>query len=167
MNHRLLVVAILAWATQAGAACVAGDPVATARWIFANDRGFALQQTGRDLSKRANYLSASLYGLLRADWKCQDVEKGACALDADPWINAQDGEQLSPINFVLSSSVGSKATVRMNYRFGWSDTSNPPPVPAETRMEFSRDAKTGCWQLDDLVGREGVSLKRVLKGQSP
>jgi hypothetical protein len=163
MNTRYVVATALAWATQSGAACVADDPVATARWIYANDRGFAFHQSGRDLSKRVTYLSPALYALLRADWECQKVEEGICALDADPWLNAQDGEELPPVNFLLTSTVSSKATVTMTFRFGWQDTNSPVPVPAEARLELSRDAQSGCWQLDDLIGRKGVSLKKQLK----
>lgn len=92
------------------AACVAPDPVTTAQWIYANQRPFAFQKAGEDLAKRAEFLSPSLYALLTAEWKCQDKEQGLCALDADPWINAQDGAALDPIVFELVASDRTSAT---------------------------------------------------------
>ena len=158
-----MIVVTLAWAAQAGGACVADGPLETARWIHANERSFAFQQTGRDLTKRATFVSPELYALLRAEWRCQDAEEGLCALDADPWLNAQDGEELGPLAFTIVSRTEVAAAVRMSYRFGWKDVTNPRPVPAETKIELVRDAATGCWLLDDLIGREGRSLKKQLQ----
>jgi hypothetical protein len=163
MNLRLLLTAVLAWTTQAGADCVADGPLATARWIYTNDRDFAFQQTARDLSERSTYLSPSLLGLLLADWRCQVAEQGVCALDADPWVNAQDGEELPPIDFFLASTESTKVTVMMTFRFGWHDTDTPAPVPASASLVLYRDAESECWQLDDLIGPKDISLKQRLK----
>lgn len=164
-SHCLALVVILVPAmTNAATACVAADPVGAAQWIYSNQRDFAFQKTGQDLSKRAQFLSPSLYERLRAEWKCQDVEEGICRLGSDPWINAQDGEERPPIKFELTMSAASTATVRMQFQY----LLNPPTaVPAQVKLSFVRDAKTGCWLLDDLVGGEGGSLKQQLQGQTP
>lgn len=162
-KHHLIFVCALTLATWDVAACVAADPVDTARWIYTNQRTFAFQKPGEDLSKRAQFLSPKLYGLLRAEWKCQDVEEGICSLDSDPWLNAQDGDALAPITFELASSTASTATVRMRFSFGWGGNNTPKPVPAEAKLDFVKDAKLSCWLLDDLVGREGRSLTKKIQ----
>jgi hypothetical protein len=162
-NPHLVIVVALAWAARAGAACVAEGPLETARWIHSNERSFAFQQTGRDLSSRTAFLSPKLYALLRAEWRCQDAEEGLCALDSDPWLNAQDGEELDPVAFSIVSRTDAAAIVRMSYRFGWKDAATPRPVPAEAKLELIRDAATGCWLLDDLIGRDDRSLKKQLQ----
>jgi hypothetical protein len=162
-SRHLSGVLALALAGQAGAACVAEGPLETARWIHARERAFALRAEGADPGTRPPFLSATLHSLLRAEWECQDVEEGICALDSDPWINAQDGEALQPISFEVVPGPGTSATVRMSYRFGWHDVSDPPPEPAEARLMMTYDAGSGCWVLDDLIGGEGRSLRKQLE----
>ncbi|MBL8224637.1 MAG: hypothetical protein JNM50_04840 [Chromatiales bacterium] len=162
-SHHLSGVLALALAGQAGAACVAEGPLETARWIHARERAFAFRAEDADPGNRHAFLSATLYSLLRAEWECQDVEEGICALESDPWINAQDGEELQPISFDMLPGSGTSATVRMSYRFGWRDVSDPAPVPGEATLMMTYDADLGCWVLDDLIGREHRSLRKQLE----
>ena len=161
--RHLTVITFSIWACSAGAACVASGPLETARWIHSNARGFAFQAAGEDLSKRARFLSPALYGLLQADWNCQNVEEGICNLDADPWINAQDGEELAPITFALAAQNASSASVAMSFLFGWQGSNEPKPVAAQAKLAMVLDQKTGCWLLDDLIGRDKLSLKKQLQ----
>ncbi len=163
INRHLAILSTVMWAVSAKAACVADGPLETARWIHSNERNFAFQQEGRNQSDRARFLSPTMYDLLQAEWKCQDVEDGFCALDSDPWLNAQDGEELQPIVFALASSNGTTATVRMSFRFGWSGVSKPRPVAMEAQLHLIKDMQSGCWLLDDLVGGERRSLKKQLQ----
>jgi hypothetical protein len=159
----LVAVFALAYGAQVGATCIAEGPLETAQWIHSQERAFAFRADDAALGKRAAFLSAALHSLLLTEWKCQELEDGVCALESDPWINAQDGEELQPISFALSSVAGERATVRMTYRFGWRDVSTPAPVAAEARLMMTYDAASGCWVLDDLIGGEGRSLRRQLQ----
>jgi len=141
-------------------ACVATGPVKTAQWIYTNEQGFAFQSEDEDLVARKRFLSPRLYGLLAANWKCENEEQGLCALSSDPWINAQDGEVLPPITFNLQTETAAAATVRMRYRFG-----SAPSEPAQTQLKLIKNAKSGCWLLDDLVGRANESLIKQLQVQ--
>jgi hypothetical protein len=162
-KRRLLLLCLVMLGAQSAAACVAPDPVATARWIYSNQRAFASQKQGEDLRKRADFLSPALYKLLRTEWKCEDAEQGPCKLWADPWINAQDGEEQA-VTFEPASATASAATVRMRFQF----VLNPPSAQtAEATLHFTLNPKSGCWLLDDLVGRAGHSLKKQLQTRTP
>ena len=160
---RSLVIVALTLVAHSAIACVATGPVKTAQWIQSNERSFAFQSEGEDLVARKRFLSPRLYGLLAANWKCENAEQGICALDSDPWVNAQDGGELPPIKFTLlvaTAAAATTATVRMNYQFGWDGM---PSESAETQLKFIKNAKSGCWLLDDLVGREKRSLVEQLQ----
>lgn len=159
---RILAILACALVAHSAFACVASGPEKTAQWIHTNERSFAFQQEGSDLTKRKRFLSPRLYDLLAANWKCENAEQGLCGLDSDPWVNAQDGGELQPIKFSLLISTPATATVRMSYTFGWTGT---PGEAAETQLKFIKNAKSGCWLLDDLVGRAKYSLIEQLQVQ--
>jgi len=137
-KYRNVVTMAFVLMTQSAAACVASDPLTTAEWIYTNERDFAFQTEGRELSARKRFLSPRLYDLLAANWKCEDIEAGMCALSSDPWTNAQDGGELPPIKFKLHSENAAGATVRMSFQFGWPDS---PGEPAEVLLKFVKEPK--------------------------
>lgn len=162
MRHLPILGPILACVSQASAACVADDPESMAQWIYDNDRSFYAQTIKFDFHQRISYLSPRLYALLAAKWDCENAEQGICALGADPWINAQAGEILPPRRFELVSSASQTAKVKMTFVFGWQESNSPPPVHATAFLKFIQNRNTGCWHLDDLIGRDGTSLKAEL-----
>jgi hypothetical protein len=150
------------WVAPVTAACVASNPVDTARWIYTNQRSFPFQGRGEDLSKRAEFLSSGLYGLLRAEWKCEDREQGLCNLGSDPWTDSNAGEEFPPLKFELASSTALTATVRFSYRFAFNGPTDSKATSGVTVLQLVKEAKSACWVLDDLIGREGTSLKKQL-----
>jgi hypothetical protein len=160
----LCVIAVCA-TSLSKAACVANGALETARWIQSKQRLFYAQTDMTPKSKKA-FLSQELFALLKRDWDCQNKEEGICAIDADPWTDAQDGGELPPIKFDLVSSDSIKARVRMRYQFGWTEADAPKPEPAQTFLLLVKDTKTNCWLLDDLIGRsstDSFSLKENLR----
>ena len=147
----------------ADASCLGADPADTARNLFRDHRAFAFQVAGEDLRLRKAFLSPDLYDLLRAEWRCQDLEQGICSLDSDPWLNAQDGEVIAPVRFVTVVTSAARASVAMRFRF---QLNAPESSVAEATLSFVKGA-SGCWLLDDLVGREGRSLKKQLQEATP
>lgn len=141
----------------AESACVAAGPVEAARWVHEKKQSFPY-----DDPDGLSFLSPQLHDLLVAERNCERRNEGLCSLGANPWINAQDGDMLPPINFELTSSTATTATVRMSYRFGWTDQIEKA-ASAANRFEFLRDPESGCWLLDDLAGRVGISLKALLQ----
>jgi hypothetical protein len=150
-------------AGQAAAACVADGPLATARWIFNEQSGFAVFLSSQDKKVMQSFLSPGLFVLLQAEWRCQVIEEGLCAFDNDPWLNADSGQVLEPVSFEVASMSASRASVDMRFRYGWQDQETPAPVPAKATLTLLKDAASGCWLLDDLVGREGQSLRKAME----
>ena len=150
-------------AGQAAAACVADGPLATARWIFARQSGFAVFLSSQDKHVMQSFLSPGLFTLLQAEWRCQVIEEGLCAFDDDPWLNADTGEVLDPVTFRIDAATASRAEIGMQFRYGWKDRQTPRPVPAHATLTLVKVAPSGCWLLDDLVGRKGLSLRKAME----
>jgi hypothetical protein len=155
-----IMAALVLLAGPAAAACVAQSPVATARWIFEQQSGFAVFQTSQDRKVMQAFLSPSLFQLLQTEWSCQVIEEGLCALDTDPWLNAGDEELLGPVSFDVTSISSSRATVEMQFRYGKLDQSATAPGTATLWLVL--DTASGCWLLEDLVGGKGKSLRKTL-----
>jgi len=153
-------------ARQAAAACLAGGPVETARWIYTNQRTFTVYQTPQDSRLMARFLSPALLGLLKVEWQCQVIEEGLCALDTDPWTNKEDDEALAPVGFESAGTGASgAATVQMRFRFARAGhRSGAAPESGKATFRLVKDKASGCWLLDDIVGSGGVSLAATLRG---
>ena len=160
MVRRIIFLCVLASAGGVAGACVADGPLETAKWIYARQKDFSFQGAGsKDVRP---ILSPRFRHLLEQNWKCERKAEGLCAFDWDPWTDAQDGEILGPVRFETTASSATKATVKMAFRFGWEGTNDPKPIAATAKLKMLLDQKAGCWVLDDLIGREGRSLKTHL-----
>lgn len=164
VNARVVAaLGIVLAAGQAAAACVADSPLETARWIRANQSGFAIYRSPQDTATMARFLSPRLLGLLKVEWQCQVIEEGLCAVESDPWTNALEGDVLGPLAFEPVARAAASATIDMRFRFGWSSAAARKPVPAQARLTLVKDTGSGCWLLDDLVGGKGQSLVGQLR----
>ncbi len=134
-----------------------------ARWIYANQSGFSVYQFPQDLKLMKRFLSPRLLGLLEVEWRCQVVSEGPCAVDTNSWTNTEDGAPPNPIRFTLAATTALRSTVRVQFgvRSGGGGTSRP--LRARATLSLVRDAKSGCWLLDDLVGMQGLSLVKQLR----
>jgi hypothetical protein len=159
----VLALGALLLAGQVAAACVADGPLATARWIFDKQSGFAVFLSSQDKKVMQSFLSPGLFTLLQAEWRCQVIEEGLCAFDFDPWLNADTGQVLDPVTFEVATMSSSRATVNMHFLYGWPAPDTRKPVPAVATLVLVKDAASGCWLLDDLVGRKGQSLRKAME----
>lgn len=91
------------------------------------------------------------------------IEEGLCAVDNDPWLNSDVGQVLNPVAFEVGSLSAIRATVDMRFRYGSKDGNAPESEPAQATLTLVKDAASGCWLLDDLVGRKGQSLRKALE----
>lgn len=158
MSRTLALLCGCAFSGIVSAACPATDPVATAQWVFKNHQNFYAFKKGS-----AEYLSPALYGLLKTDWQCQK-EGDECAIDGDPWTNAQDGDILQPPTYQLASSAANGAVVDMTYPFGWKGT--PEQATQQTTHVSLVKNAASCWVLDDLTVDKNDSLAKTLKDYS-
>lgn len=150
------MLSLLVVGSPAARACAAQDPIDTARVLHAKHHDFSRNDQGLK-----EILSPSLWQMLVRNWKCEDGGD-VCAIDADPWTDAQDGEMLSTPTFKLEAGTATTAKVEASYRFGWKES----PDKATDEKSFVllvKDAKSGCWRVDDLLGAHGNSLAKALR----
>ncbi|QDW01040.1 DUF3828 domain-containing protein [Pseudomonas sp. KBS0707] len=141
--------------STAQAACPAATPVDTARWFYEKHQDFYLSGKGS-----ADYLSKPLLGLLKKDWACQNGDQ--CAVSANPWTDAQDGDVQKPIDWKLVSNSDKQAVVEMTYNLGYKDAPQQPVTSQTTRLLLTKNASS-CWVLDNLQGPQGVALMQTLE----
>lgn len=156
---RTLVLVVLALvAPAAPGACVSQDPTVVARWLYEKAPGFS-----HNPASGGDHLAIALRKLIERDQKL--CPKGdVCAIDWDPWTDAQDGEIVGPVAFSVAERTTTTAVVRMQYRF--LNSSNPLDATDEVNtLRFELQKKTGCWGLIDLESRRGPSesLKRTFE----
>lgn len=144
----LVAAGLLAGAGDARAACLGDTPVATAAAFYRDHYTF----WNDPLPSLERIVSARLLRLLKQDRACGDGGE-VCAINADPWLDAQDGEALDPRFVAQGQNV-----VQVRYRFVLGDAQ--PSQPQVARLRLAREG--GCWRVDDLVGPNGGSLRDAL-----
>lgn len=136
------------------AACPADDPVASAKGFYSAHRSFYMEEP----SKIKNLASPRLLAVLEKEFKCSNGE--ICAIEADPWMDAQDGGIGTPIAFSLVSNSGLLAKVQMTYTFVQSKTQRRKQ---HVTLLLQRNSPSDCWLIGDLVGPRGSSLVTTLE----
>lgn len=102
-------------------------------------------------------VSPHLLELLKREEKCSDGY--ICAIEADPWTDAQDGDVSEPITFEIDSHAEGKDVVRMCYRFVL-DARRPKSECSRVVVSKTAD---GRWLVDDLIAPDGKSLRHLLE----
>ena len=97
-------------------------------------------------------VTPSLRKLLIQEQTCSAAPQ-ICAIDADPWLDAQDGEARHA-EFSLTEDGH---IVKINYLF----TIESEAQKRTAYLHLTRMA--GCWRVSDLVGPEGRSLHHALE----
>lgn len=108
-----------------------------------------LQRSGRSLRR--------VFSLLEREYECAQGQ--ICALEADPWTDAQDGKIGKPVEFATVNNSGAEATVSMTYPFVLGKAHRQQRVT----LLLQRDSPGDCWLLGDLVGPRGASLVRTIE----
>lgn len=130
----------------------ASTPVASTELLYRSAPDFYHAQPDKThslLSKRLGYL-------LSKEYQCADGV--ICAIDANPWTDAQNGEILEP-TFREVSHADTSSHIRMCYRLSLASTQLKQRCAT---IVVVRDA-TGHWLIDDLVSPSGISLQHTLE----
>ncbi|MEE5044043.1 DUF3828 domain-containing protein [Pseudomonas alliivorans] len=157
MSRSLALVIACLLSSTAHAACPAATPVDTGRWIYEKHQDFYINGKGS-----ADYLSKPLLSLLKRDWTCQGPGGDQCAIAANPWTDAQDGDVQKPIEWKLVSNEDKQAVVEMTYMLGYKDAPQQAPASQTSRLRLVKNPN-GCWALDDLQGPQEVALTQTLQ----
>ena len=148
-SFRTLAFLVVLWTIRgAAAACPSDDPAVVAKSFYADHAEFSSE----DPAKIKAIVTQRLFEALDREHKCAQGQ--ICALEADPWMDAQDGEIGKPVEFATVSNSGIAATVSMTYPFILDKT----PRRQHVTLLLRRDSAKGCWLLNDLVGPRGDSL---------
>ena len=158
----LAVLCAVGFSTAQGASCLGQDPVETARNFHKKYRDFY----ARDTRPLASVLTPTFASVLQRNYDCQVREQGICAVDVDPWTNAQDGDVYNP-RFGIQTTVGElQATVAMDYLFKFDKKEKGKPQSVKLQLT-RRDVKS-CWLVDEFYAPDGVPLTRTIrKGLEP
>ncbi|MCF5709875.1 DUF3828 domain-containing protein [Pseudomonas syringae] len=157
MSRTLAIAIACLLSSTAQAACPAATPADTAKWIYEKHQDFYINGKGS-----ADYLSKPMLSLLKRDWTCQGPGSDQCAITANPWTDAQDGDVQKPIDWKQVSSEDKQAVVEMTYLLGYRDAPQQAPATQTSRLRLVKNPN-GCWALDDLQGPQEVALTQTLQ----
>ena len=151
---RVLAFLVVLWTIRgAAAACPSDDPAAVAKLFYADHAEFSSE----DPAKIKEIITQRFFDALDREHKCAQGQ--ICALEADPWMDAQDGKIGKPVEFATVNNSGIEATVSMTYPFILEKT----PRQQRVTLLLQRDTPKSCWLLNDLVGPHGDSLVRTIE----
>ncbi len=139
---------------SAHAACAIADPAAAAQAFYSGHADFSSQDP---IAFKA-LLTPRLFAALDKEYKC--AQGDICAIEADPWTDAQDGSIAKPVAFATTSNAGGKAAVAMTYLFVL-DKAHRKQQHATLLLQ--RASASECWLLDDLKGPRGDSLVQTIE----
>ena len=135
------------------ASCAIDDPAAVAKTFYSQHANFSSE----DPARIRKIVTPRLFDALNREYKCAQGQ--ICALEADPWTDAQDGRIGKPVEFATASNSGVEATVSMTYPFILGKTHDQKRLT----LLLQRESPTDCWLLSDLVGPRGESLVRAIE----
>ncbi|WP_324016373.1 hypothetical protein [Aeromonas hydrophila] len=104
-------------------------------------------------------LTPDFFAVLSSEAAC-NADGEVCAIDADPWINAQDGQVSEPVSFTLANTQEQGVTVRMQYLFALSYTQKEPQTVS---LHFQKSGDNRCYLMDDFIPPGDGSLKQRLR----
>ncbi|HTD29478.1 MAG TPA: hypothetical protein VK660_08840 [Xanthomonadaceae bacterium] len=136
------------------AACAIDDPVAAAQSFYTKHAEFSSQ----DPTAIKALLTRRFFAALDMEYKCAQGQE--CAIEADPWTDAQDGSIGDPITFATTVNADRKAVVSMTYVFIL-DTARRKQKHATLLLR--RKSASKCWLVDDVKGPRGESLVRTIE----
>lgn len=151
MMSRLAVYALAGFSLltthPAIADCLGADPLVAAKAFYQHHVDFYYA----DPSKLSDVVTPRLLKVLAANFDCSDDQE--CALDSDPWVDAQDGDIAEPVTFDLGDHTADQASVTMHYIFALSATEREPQ---QISLKLQRNDQ--CWRVDDMITPRGNSL---------
>jgi len=142
----LLALGAAAAPAAAEAACSGATPAAVAQSFYRSHYLFWDEAPER----LRDAVAAPLLSLLRREHACREGGE-LCAVGADPWLGAQDGEAANP-RFEPEGAD----RVRVAYRFDLGDEQS------ERSAQLLFVHERGCWRVADLISPGGGSLRRSL-----
>jgi hypothetical protein len=98
-------------------------------------------------------ISNRFFIAMEKEYKCKQGE--LCAIEANPWTDAQDGDMGKPVVFTTVSISEKKVLIQMDYTFMLSDIERRVQ---KVTLVFERLDTNACWLLSDFITPSGGSL---------
>src|SRR5690606_12661966 len=103
-------------------------------------------------------LTTEFAEVLTKEYNC--IAQGElCAIEADPWTGAQDGEIKEPISFTQTGKTDLSLMVSMSYLYVLSESQQQNQ---RVSMTFKKVQPDSCWLLSDFITPDNTSLKKQL-----
>ncbi len=138
---------------SASASCAIDDPAAVAKSFYSKHANFSSE----DPARIKKIVTSRFFDALTREYKCAQGQ--ICAIEADPWTDAQDGRIGKPVEFATASNSGVEAAVSMTYPFILGKTHGQKHVT----LLLQRMSPSECWLVSDLLGPGGESLVRAIE----
>lgn len=138
---------------SASAACEIDDPAVVAKAFYNKHPNFSSE----DPARIRKIVTPRFFDALDREYQCAQGQ--ICAIEADPWTDAQDGSIGKPVEFATASNSGVEAKVSMTYTF----VLGKKHEQKHATLVLQREAPTECWRMDDLMGPRGDSLVRGIE----
>jgi hypothetical protein len=136
-------------------ACSSEGPAVAAKRFYRHHADFY----SRDPVKIRAMVTPRFYAALEKEYACLG-EGYICAVEAAPWVSAQDGDIREPITFETADKGGGEAEVRMSYTYYLSETRNWPQT---VTLKLERRPGDTTWRIGDLIPPGGGSLLRQIE----
>lgn len=154
--HLALITALLTMSNPSLAeSCLGKEAVPAAKKFLTSHYGFYAEAP----SANRALMSPRLVKALDMERKCAKEE--VCALDGDPWLNAQDGNMGKKVDYVMARETATDAVVDIRYDFILDPKGRPEKRDA--KLVLQRGASGQCWLVGDLISPGGESLVAYLE----
>ena len=134
---------------SAYATCAIDDPRTVAESFFGKHAQFSSENP----SKIKGVVTPRFFDALDREYKCAQGQE--CAIEADPWTDAQDGRIGKPVVFTTVSNSGTDASIAMTYPFILDKTHRSEK---RATLVLRRESANECWLIGDLLSPSGESL---------
>jgi hypothetical protein len=131
------------------AKCANDDPATVAKRFYSQHANFP----SGNPAKLRPIITPRLFAALEREYKCSKGK--VCALDADPWIDAQDGDIGNPVEFLTIRNTGTQSAVRMTYPCLMDETHQRQQ---HVTLILQRRSPAECWLFGDLITPRGESV---------
>lgn len=138
-----------------GNSCLAKECLGTeAQAAAAKFLGSHYSFYAEDPAKVQSVITPRFFKALELEHNC--ARKEPCALDGDPWLDAQEGRMSSKVEYVKERASDTDAVIAIRYNFllSFDDT----PEKQEAKLVLQRGAAGECWLIGDLISPGGTSF---------
>lgn len=151
-----LTIIVLCFRVYTQEKCLKDSPIVFAKNFYLKYESFHYTNP----VKFRKFITPRLFIALQKEYRCTEPGE-LCAIESNPWTDAQDGEIGEPIKFEAISSSDTSSSVKMSYTFILSE--NQKWAQSITLL-LLRNSVKDCWKLADLKSTKEESFLEFIEG---